>query len=275
MNSPEQTQDVGTLDAAIVVCDQNIHRHSRLAAISMMSGVILLGVLVWFAGYYAHLTAGVRDKERFSLLSNLNEKLSALRENQNDSTLRYYQSERDTLEKAKPGQNAPDEEKKAWQAKLDDAQKKLTEAVENNRKRQDAARADLASAQKAFDEYDSGALLSQELMLGLVALSGLIISVFTALYRLHQKEMAKNEHYKLGFSRVRVAANNAEREGFKSEVRSALTMDAFSAPLDGFFGRKGKVLESPLPGHPASELATGMINKILDQVEVILKPKDK
>jgi hypothetical protein len=75
--------------------------------------------------------------------------------------------------------------------------------------------------------------------------------------------------------RVQVAANNAEREGFKNEVHSALTLNAFAIPSDGFLGRKEKTIESPLPGHPALELATGIVNKILEQVEVVLKPKDK
>src|ERR1051325_6262475 len=101
MSSPEQTQDLGTIDAAIVICDQNIRRHARLAAISMVSGVILLGVLLWFGGLYARLAAGVKDKERLTLLSNVKERLSEIREFRNDSSLSYYQDILASLEKEK------------------------------------------------------------------------------------------------------------------------------------------------------------------------------
>jgi hypothetical protein len=56
--------DLGTLDAAIAVCDDNIKRHGGLAEISMVSGIVLLVAIVIFAGYYAGLTADVRDKKR-------------------------------------------------------------------------------------------------------------------------------------------------------------------------------------------------------------------
>ncbi len=99
-----------------------------------------------------------------------------------------------------------------------------------------------------------------------------IFGVLVALYRFHLLEITKNEQYKLGFWRIRIAANNTS-EGFQTEVRRALTDKAFSFEKARPAYKGLKELESPLPGHPAFDLVTAVLNKLLDEVE--FKPSKK
>ena len=70
--------------------------------------------------------------------------------------------------------------------------------------------------------------------------------------------------------RIRIAANNAGK-GFQSEVREALTDRAFSYEVtsSGFFRRKK--VDSPLPGHPGSDIAALAIEKVLEQYDLVRK----
>ena len=103
---------------------------------------------------------------------------------------------------------------------------------------------------------------------------GLYLTVFgilIALYRFHMSEVSRNEQIKLGFWRIRIAARNTT-PGFQTEVRQSLTKDAFSFDRK-VKGEKGKEIESPIPGHPASELATSILNKVFDQIDVHVSKK--
>ena len=111
-------------------------------------------------------------------------------------------------------------------------------------------------------------------MLVIVSLTVVVISVFTAIYRTHVKETTKNEHYKLGFHRIRVAANNSTNEGFQDEVRTSLIEGAFITQNDSIFKKNDKI-ESPLPGHPTSDIATSIVNKLLERVDVVFQTKTK
>lgn len=100
-----------------------------------------------------------------------------------------------------------------------------------------------------------------------LAIYTLTFSILMAIYRLHVGEASRLQHYIVGFMRIRVAGSN-NTEGYKTEVREALTAGAFdyvSKPE-----KKGK-LESPVPGHPGSEITTALLNKLLDGVEVVSK----
>lgn len=101
--------------------------------------------------------------------------------------------------------------------------------------------------------------------------SGLFVVVFgvlMAVYRFHLNEVARAAHYKIGFMRIRVAANNHDKEGFLTEVRQSLTDKAFDFSPSSVLGGKGKQVESPLPGHPSSDLSAMLLNKLLEGVEV-------
>lgn len=97
---------------------------------------------------------------------------------------------------------------------------------------------------------------------------GIIISV----YRFHLVEITRNEQIKVGFSRIRIAARNSDA-GFQTEVRQALTKDAFSFDRTIKPAKGGKI-DSPVPGHPGLDLTTAVLNKILEGVEIVPK-KDK
>lgn len=104
---------------------------------------------------------------------------------------------------------------------------------------------------------------------GIFVFGIVVISILTALYRLHLKEISKAQHNLTAFCRIRVAAHNTSA-GFSTEVRASLTTNAFYTETDS--GLLRKRLESPVPGHPSSDIVTALLNKILDNVEV--KPKN-
>jgi hypothetical protein len=93
-----------------------------------------------------------------------------------------------------------------------------------------------------------------------LAIYVLTFSVLMATYRLHISEASRLHHYKIGFARIRVAGSNPSA-GYQSEVRTALTQGAFDFSLKS--EKKGKV-ESPVPGHPGSDFAAAVANKVLD-----------
>lgn len=105
---------------------------------------------------------------------------------------------------------------------------------------------------------------------GIYLFGVVIISILTALYRLHIKEIAKAEHNLVGFYRIRIAGDNYT-EGFATEVREALALGAFYSESDSTSIFDRKKMESPVPGHPGSDIVTLVINKLLENIEI--KPK--
>lgn len=98
----------------------------------------------------------------------------------------------------------------------------------------------------------------------------LIFGILASFYRFHLKEISRQEHFLLGFHRIRIAAVNSSTK-YDDEVLKALTKDAFYLHTQ-VQSSKSK-LESPLQGHPGSDAATKILNKVLEQIEVTLKPK--
>ena len=96
-----------------------------------------------------------------------------------------------------------------------------------------------------------------------------VFGVLMAIYRFHLTEISRAQQQKLGLQRIRIAANNSDKEGFGTEVREALTANAFV-----FSSGKEKKVESPLPGHPASDFATLFMNKLLDNISIDVKKKE-
>ena len=108
----------------------------------------------------------------------------------------------------------------------------------------------------------------------LYALLILVFGVFTSFYRFHLKEIAKYEHFHVGLMRIKIAAHNSEKK-YETEVRQALTNDAFSYDTKATLINKEKRVESPVSGHLSSDIGTAIINKVLDSIEVITKKKEK
>jgi len=98
------------------------------------------------------------------------------------------------------------------------------------------------------------------------------MGIIIALYRFHMNEIVRNEQIKIGFWRIRIAARNTT-SGFQTEVRQSLTKDAFQFSSKGN-KEKGKEIESPVQGHPASDFATAVFNKILDSIDVTVSKKE-
>ena len=108
----------------------------------------------------------------------------------------------------------------------------------------------------------------------ILALCVLVFGVLMAVYRFHLTEISKVEHYMIGFIRIQIAAHNSST-GYQTDVRRALTDAAFdyTKPPLGPGGKKR--IESPLPGHPTTDVATLVLNQILDQIEIHTKARQK
>jgi len=96
-----------------------------------------------------------------------------------------------------------------------------------------------------------------------------VFGVMMSVYRFHLAEISRAQQYRFGLMRVRIAANNAESIGFDTEVRQALTGNAFH-----FSTGKDKKIESPLPGHPGSDAGALFVNKILEKIDIQVKTKE-
>ena len=104
---------------------------------------------------------------------------------------------------------------------------------------------------------------------GFVIFSGsiLLFSVFfflaSALYRIHAREIIAYQHYQFGLHRIRLAAESAGKIGYKSEVRTALTLRAFDPPVESGVFARGKKAENPLPGYLPAEAVTSIVNALI------------
>ena len=123
-----------------------------------------------------------------------------------------------------------------------------------------------------FNTTELSLKVSDSVLYVFLAIYTLTFSILMAIYRLHIGESARLQHHKIGFMRIRVAGNNSDLEGYQTEVREALTKNAFE--YQALSIRKGK-MESPIPGHPGGEITTAILNKLLDSIEVVTKKERK
>lgn len=91
-----------------------------------------------------------------------------------------------------------------------------------------------------------------------------LVGIFIAHYRFHVRESAKMDDYRIAFLRIRVAGRNYQK-GWGSEVRNALTEDAFK--INANENKKSKKIDSPIPGHPGSDISALVIDKLLKIIE--------
>ena len=113
-------------------------------------------------------------------------------------------------------------------------------------------------------------VLTDKFLLGLVGVLVIIFSVFTSLYKFHQKEMSRNERYRLGFERIQILLH-LEGNALQKDVSKVLTDGAFQFEPEGAPAIRTKKIESPLPGHPTSELATLVANKVGEKIGPLLE----
>lgn len=110
--------------------------------------------------------------------------------------------------------------------------------------------------------------IANTLIFGFLTVFSVILGILVSLYRFHLNEVARTEHYIIGFMRVKAAASIDS--DVPKEVIQSLTDSAFAFIPVGRAGKQGKI-ENPVPGHPTLELSTLLMNKLVDSIE--LRPK--
>ncbi|WDE07822.1 hypothetical protein SG34_013610 [Thalassomonas viridans] len=259
-----------SLDEAINACESNIKAHRKASMMAIFCAIFLLAGLFLFTAQYAILTSGTSDSERLALLNDVEEKeLRITRLTEERYTDFSLERRQDELRVVISGLDEKPDDAKLIQSKTN-LEEEISGIIKKYDERLISYQSDLEDAQMRLDEYIPKPILPNEIMLVLVSLTVIVISVFAALYRGHLNETTKNEHYLLGFYRVRIAANNAKLEGFQDDVRTLLVNGAFSIPSEKRSIAKDKV-DSPLPGHPTSEIATKVVNILLEKSGRIIK----
>jgi hypothetical protein len=112
--------------------------------------------------------------------------------------------------------------------------------------------------------------ISNSIYLALYGLFVLVFSVTISLYRYCLKQISKIEHFYFGLLRIRIAGSNS-KTGYDDYVKESLTKEAFSFEGQTGIVSRSKQIESPIQGHPISDITTSIINKLLEGYE--LKPK--
>lgn len=106
----------------------------------------------------------------------------------------------------------------------------------------------------AFAERSPSAIIT------LAAFSVVAFGVLMALHRYHLTEISKYEHYKLAFARLNIARSYSENA--VDHIVSSLTDGAFD-----FKSSSKSSVQSPLPGHPTSDLSALLVSKLLDNAK--------
>lgn len=101
----------------------------------------------------------------------------------------------------------------------------------------------------------------------------LMFGVLASFYRYQLKEIAKFEHYLFGFTRIRIAGYFGDTK-YEDTVREALTKDAFNYLDNKDSIPKKKKVESPIEGHPTSDFTTELLNRVLNAIDISVKPKN-
>ncbi len=115
---------------------------------------------------------------------------------------------------------------------------------------------------------------SERVSLFLVGFTALIFFIFAGTYRFHLNEISKAEHYKIGFLRIKASLEESSKGAVPPEVLLALTQDTFKFNSSTPTFLQGKRVESPVPGHPGSDMTALIINRLFDQLEAS-RDKDK
>jgi uncharacterized membrane protein len=103
-------------------------------------------------------------------------------------------------------------------------------------------------------------------IVSLIAATIGFVGISITQYRYHINEASRMEFYFIAFLRIRVAARNI-KEGWKSDVRTALTNGAFNFIPTSKIQKQKSEIDSPIPGHPTSDIATAAVNKLISLLE--------
>lgn len=245
-----------TIDQAITSCENSIKSHKNASQLNLliMCCVVVLFVL---------LLSGIADfinKNQNNIDSDLT-KESAIVKDLNDK--KFWLS------------NALFDFYRNSYVKKEDSvtKKKVTDAYnETMRKFAEFNEADSGGYVKRFNTYldRSTIKISQSSTYIFYGIFLFIFGIITSFYRYHLKEISKYEHFLFGLYRIRIAANNKD---FPDVITNTLVKDAFSIPESSVLNRKTKKVDSPIPGHPGSDFASAIFNKIADAIDVTIKNK--
>lgn len=251
-----------TIDEAIADCVRNISFHTRSSLMEILAAFVLISLVLFMMLQLARLQGTENDNKHTELLAKLKEL-----QDYADSEAKEYQASLKYVTFLQNKKNPKAEDTKDLQHWKDNVAEQL--------KNVQSARTAVASGTKELADYRGKPIVSDTMLYGVGAFLVVILGIIASTYRIHLREISKNEQYKLAFLRIRIAANNATTPGFDGEVRTALTRNPFDVyPEDLSFSRRRK-MESPIPGHPTTELATSILNRILDEVEIVFQPKKK
>lgn len=253
------------IDTAINACQSNIERHFWASIFEL----IIVAGIIFIVSYTLIKLAELQGIENDSKRQKYESNIRAL----GDKYLNAQNIVTKIRSEVKKVQDRMSKEKNNPNVKfeLDMFNKPLESYIDDEKE----AQTDYQKARNEYENYKSTPIVTDAMLYASGVILVVLIGVFTGLYRFHLREIAKNEYYKFGLLRVRIAANNATRSGFDGEVRTTLVKGAFDMPTEDSILSRRKKIESPLPGHPTSDLATGLLNRLLEEVDVILQPKAK
>jgi hypothetical protein len=270
----EQNDCETTIDHAIKDCRSNISRHTRAPLIEVFFGLVLVAAVASVMINLAQIQGGENDQKRFELRSRVTDIQMEVRratDNYQYLLVDLKDAEPKVEEAAKNIDDSASEKLKTLKENADGLKKRI-DLMKN---RVDGAQKEFEEASKELAAYRGKPIISDTMMYGAGALLVLIIGVLSSTYRFHLKEISKNEQYKMAFLRIRIAATNAGTPGFDGEVRVALTNRPFDIQVEDSASLRHRKIESPMPGNPTSDLGTSVINRLLDEIEIIFQPKEK
>lgn len=90
----------------------------------------------------------------------------------------------------------------------------------------------------------------------------LVFGVLMAVYRHHLIEISKCQYFRIAFMRIEAATDESLSGKNNSLLKASLVNRAFD-----YRSGKEKTVESPLPGHPAFDASTEVVNKLLEVIE--------
>jgi hypothetical protein len=249
-----------TIDDAIESCRANISRHTKAPLIELLAALILAVLIV-----ASLLLLGKLELEhRNNSMTNAYVLLAPILA-ETGGRLQLLEKKLAQTERTIDSNGNPD-----YLKRLAEKKKELVAELEALREKDLEIRNRGMSIQAKRAETP---ILAEHLIYGAGAILILIIALLVGIYRMHLTEISKNEQFKLALHRIRIAANNAHSPGFDSEVRCALTQDAFSVYVEEKSWFTRRKIESPVRGLPSSDLATSIINRILDEVDIVVQPK--
>lgn len=264
MNDKDEEGSPGSVDAAIEACSQNIGRNIRSSMSEAVVAIVLLGLVGSFVLAIAKKQGEENDQKRQVLRAELTDATTNLERLAGEGLSLDHELRRavDASKDAKP------DSQEALEVKF------FQSRVERSTEQRKVANEERIKAVENINKHKSPPLLTDAILYGAAALFVVLIGLLAGLYRQHVREVTRNEQMRIGFHRIRIAANNASLPGFGTEVRVSLTQGAFDSTREDAATR-GKKIESPLPGHPGSDISSAVLNRFLEQVDIILKPKAK